>query len=61
MSASSAAPLDADATLNTDYDFFVMLRDLGRGAARQFLDQHFDNIGLRDTVDLAQEVKAEWG
>jgi NTE family protein len=58
--ALEGQPLDADARLNTDYDFFAMLRDLGRAAARRFLDEHFDDIGVRGTVDLAQEVKAEW-
>ena len=57
---SSAQPLDPDARLNTDYDFFKMLHDLGRKAARRFLHDHFDDIGVRGTVDLAQEVKAEW-
>lgn len=46
--------------LNTNYEFFEMLRDHGRGAARRFLDAHFDDIGVRATVDLANEVKAEW-
>jgi len=46
--------------LNTDYDFFEMLRNHGRRAARRFLDEHFDDIGVRGTVDLQAEVKAEW-
>jgi NTE family protein len=37
-----------------------MLRDRGRRAAHRFLDAHFDDIGMRGTVDLAQEVQAEW-
>jgi NTE family protein len=56
----SAQPLDSEMRLHTDYDFFKMLRDLGRDAARGFLDAHFDDIGVRGTVDLTQEVKAEW-
>jgi hypothetical protein len=36
-----------------------MLRDHGRRAACRFLDGHFDDIGIRGTVDLAQEVQAE--
>jgi len=46
--------------LNTDFDFFEMLRNHGRRAARRFLDEHFDDIGVRGTVDLQAEVKAEW-
>ncbi len=56
----SAQELDYESRLKTDYDFFVMLRDEGRRAARRFLDAHFDDIGIRGTVDLANEVKAEW-
>jgi NTE family protein len=43
---------------NTDYDFFEMLRDLGRGAAQRFLDAHFEDIGIRETMILANEVRA---
>jgi NTE family protein len=52
--------LSADSKLNSDYDFFVMLRNGGRRAARNFLDAHFDDLGQRGTVDLAAEVQAEW-
>ena len=56
----SAKQLNADGRLNTDYDFFEMLRTNGRRAARRFLDAHFDDIGVRGTVDLQAEVRAEW-
>ncbi len=59
-SIASAKQLNADSRLNTDYDFFEMLRTNGRRAARRFLDAHFDDIGVRGTVDLQAEVKAEW-
>ncbi len=32
----------------------------GRRAARRFLDAHFDDIGVRSTVDLRAEAHAEW-
>jgi NTE family protein len=56
----SAKPLDSSSRNNTDYDFFEMLRDNGRRTARRFLDAHFDDIGVRGTVDLAAETSAEW-
>ena len=56
----SAKQLNADGRLNTDYDFFEMLRTNGRRAARRFLDAHFDDIGVRGTIDLQAEVRAEW-
>jgi NTE family protein len=46
--------------LSTDYDFFEMLRADGKRAARQFLDEHFDDIGVKSTVDLRAEAQAEW-
>jgi NTE family protein len=52
--------LDADSKLSSDYDFFVMLRNGGRRAARNFIDAHFHDIGVRSTVDLSAEIRAEW-
>jgi NTE family protein len=49
----------ADTKLSTDYDFFELLRDNGRRAARRFLDAHFGDIGVRSTVDLRGELEAE--
>jgi len=51
---------DVGSRFNTDYDFFEMLRNNGKRAARRFLDEHFGDIGVRGTVDLQAEVKAEW-
>ena len=48
----SAQTLDAASRLSTDYDFFEMLRTNGRRAARRFLDAHYDDIGVRSTVDF---------
>jgi NTE family protein len=51
---------DAVSKLSTDYDFFEMLRTAGKRAARRFLDEHFDDIGKKSTVDLRAEAQAEW-
>jgi NTE family protein len=48
----SAQTLDSASRLSTDYDFFEMLRTNGRRAARRFLDAHYDDIGVRSTVDF---------
>ena len=53
--------LTAASRLNTDFDFFEMLFRAGRRAARRFLDQHFDDIGVRSTIDLRDEMRAERG
>ena len=52
--------LTADSKLSSDFDFFQMLQQGGRQAAQEFLSAHFDDIGVRSTVDLAAEAKAEW-
>ncbi|MGB7037884.1 MAG: patatin-like phospholipase family protein [Xanthobacteraceae bacterium] len=51
---------DAFSKLSTDYDFFDMLHVTGIRAARRFLDEHFDDIGVKSTVDLRAEAQAEW-
>lgn len=51
--------LTAGSKLNSDFDFFEMLKDGGARAARDFLRRHFDDIGVRSTIDLAAEAKAE--
>jgi NTE family protein len=52
--------LTGETKLSTDYDFFEMLRQSGRRAARRFLDAHFADIGRRSTFDLRAEAHAEW-
>ena len=52
--------LTAASKLSSDYDFFVMLRNGGRRAARNFLNAHFDDLGREGTVDLRAEAQAEW-
>jgi len=51
---------DAFSKLSTDYDFFDMLHVSGKRAARRFFDEHFDDIGVKSTVDLRAEAQAEW-
>ena len=51
---------DSFSKLSTDYDFFEMLRLSGKRAARRFLDEHFNDIGKRSTVDLRTEAQVEW-
>jgi NTE family protein len=41
-----------------DFDFFQLLHDNGRRAARRFLDEHFDDIGVKSTIDLRAESQA---
>ena len=50
---------DSFGRLSTDYDFFDMLHVNGKRAARRFLDEHFDDLGVKSTVDLRAEAQAE--
>jgi NTE family protein len=52
--------LTADSKQDSDFGFFEMLRNGGERAAREFLNAHFDDIGVRSTVDIAAEAQAEW-
>ena len=52
--------LSASSKLNTDFQFFDLLRRAGQRAARRFLDQHFDAIGVRSSIDVAAESGVEW-
>jgi NTE family protein len=45
----------ASSKLNTGWRFFQELHDAGRAAARDWLDAHFDDIGVRSTIDLRGE------
>jgi len=54
------ANFDASSKMVMDYDFFQTLHLAGKRAARRFLDDHFDDIGVKGTVDLAAEARAEW-
>jgi NTE family protein len=44
-----------------DYESFELLRKLGQRSARRFLDSHFDDIGVRSSIDLQHEVYSERG
>ncbi|MDO9411551.1 MAG: patatin-like phospholipase family protein [Pseudolabrys sp.] len=47
--------------LRNDFNSLDLLRKLGQRAARKFLDQNFDAIGVRSSIDLKSEVYAERG
>jgi len=49
----------AASKLNADFGFFQQLRDIGRAAARKFLDAHFDHLGEKATLDLDEALKSD--
>jgi NTE family protein len=44
------------ARLRNDTKSFDLLRKLGQRAARRFLDAHYDDVGVRGSVDLRAEL-----
>jgi NTE family protein len=40
---------------SSDWEFLTMMRDEGRKSMESWLDEHFDDIGIRDTLDLNTE------
>jgi len=44
--------LSASSKVSAEWAFLEYLRDLGRNAASDWLDEHFDAVGERPTVDL---------
>jgi NTE family protein len=47
--------------LRNDLESFELLRKLGHRSARRFLDAHYDDIGVRSSIDLQHEVYSERG
>lgn len=45
-------PFNASSKFNAEWKFLVRLRDLGREAAERWLDQTYDDIGVRSSVDM---------
>ena len=44
--------LSVASKFNTDWDFLTGLRDRGRDAMSQWLEAHYDDLNVRDSVDL---------
>jgi NTE family protein len=44
--------LSSTSKLDADWDFLTSLRDAGRARAEQWLEAHFEHVGVESTVDL---------
>jgi NTE family protein len=55
---SPGRQLSAETRLKTDFDFLELLHRAGRRAARRFLDEHFDDIGVRGTAGPTSPTEA---
>jgi NTE family protein len=45
--------LGVSSKLNAEWSFLTYLRDRGRKAAESWLSQHYDDLGVRNTLDLS--------
>ncbi|GLK82045.1 patatin-like phospholipase family protein [Ancylobacter defluvii] len=55
--AEKLVALDASTKMNAEWEFLLFLRDIGREAAEGFLERHYDDIGVRSTLDVHHELK----
>ena len=49
-------PLSAASKMNAEWGFLTHLRDIGRASAKQFLDTHYEQLGVQSTLDLRSEI-----
>jgi NTE family protein len=49
----------ADTKNDASWPFLKQLRDLGRADAKAWLEENFDSIGLKSTLDIDQALKRE--
>ena len=49
------ADLPVNSKMRSDWEFLTMLRDRGRAAAAAWLEDHYDKLGQRSSVDLAAQ------
>ncbi|RUX66655.1 patatin-like phospholipase family protein, partial [Mesorhizobium sp. M2A.F.Ca.ET.040.01.1.1] len=48
--------LSASSKVNAEWAFLAYLRDLGRSAASDWLEENYDAVGKRPTLDLSGEL-----
>jgi NTE family protein len=49
--------LSASSKINAEWAFLEYLRDLGRTAAEDWLEESFDQVGKKSTLDLSEELQ----
>ncbi|MCF3932132.1 patatin-like phospholipase family protein [Acuticoccus sp. M5D2P5] len=56
IASAALNPLSASSKMNGEWRFLRYVRDIGQESAREWLDNHVDDIGVRDTIDIASEI-----
>lgn len=52
---NALSDMSAESKMESDWGFLTMLRDRGRACATEWLQNYFDLLGVRSTVDLKKE------
>jgi NTE family protein len=52
--------LSASSKVNAEWAFLEYLRDLGRTAASDWLEENYDSVGERPTLDLSGDLDEEY-
>ena len=52
---NALSDLSAESKMESDWEFLTMLRDRGRTYATEWLNENYDDIGHRSTVDVKKE------
>ena len=52
---NALSDLSVSTKFASEWDFLTMLRDRGRACASEWIENHFDDLGVRSTVDLKRE------
>ena len=52
---NAMSDLSSASKMSSDWKFLTMLRDRGRALASEWLEQNYEHIGVRSTVDLKKE------
>lgn len=55
ISADELSPLQASSKVNAEWAFLSELKEIGRQAAAKWVDENYDAIGKRSTLDLRSE------
>ena len=52
---NALSDLSVSTKFASEWDFLTMLRDRGRACASEWIENHFNDLGVRSTVDLKRE------
>ncbi|MCW8943691.1 MAG: patatin-like phospholipase family protein [Sedimenticola sp.] len=53
--SDALSDLSPSSKVNAEWSFLTQLRDMGRAAAKTFIDKHYDDLGEHSTLNLREE------